>query len=62
MKWENRRNVDMCNHRCYCDCPHCHSGVHCMHDDSESGECEKDECPRFKNGRWIKPKQEKREE
>jgi len=48
--WENRINVKNCKEKDYCDCPYCAIGVHCMHEDSEDGDCIEESCPRF-NGK-----------
>lgn len=53
-KWWKRPNVKKCQEKDPCDCPYCGVGTHCLNEDSDSGDCAEDCCPKFKNGRWVK--------
>ena len=50
--WEYRRKVEKCDERTDCDCPYCKVGVHCLHIDNDTAECDEGLCPRFDGKRW----------
>ena len=48
-RWTFQKWAAQCFEKNYCDCPECPVGIHCEHQDNDSGECEKEVCPTWKD-------------
>lgn len=54
------KKSDKCEHRDWCDCPHCGCSYVCCHEDSTNDECEEETCPMWdaKKKKWGKKEHE----